>query len=767
MSSQTQISPGKLSMIPLFYIGWSDSVLSPSEMKLIHQKLAKLDFLTEDDKEYLIRWTDPTNPPSDEIFKEWSNIIRSHKSLLSQDQLKSLSELGLELARNATNYRSDEIWKAPKTKAALLEIEESMGIHNSESLRMAIGQSQNESASNTSASFDVESLRRYLDGTHIEIKERIRKLLRDPVFAYANIVEKDAFRKHTLDLVKKFGQQGIGGYAFPKKYGGQEVPGGHIAAFESVAFSDLSLTVKFGVQFGLFGGAVYGLGTEKHFEKYIEPMCKAELLGCFAMTETGHGSNVKGLETTAVYDHHSQSFIINSPDEDSGKEYIGNALHAHLAAVFAQLIVDDVNHGVHCFVVPMRNSSGELQPGIRVEDCGYKMGLNGVDNGRIWFNNVSIPKDNLLNKYGDVNESGEYVSSINSVNRRFFTMLGALVAGRICVGLGGISASKSALSIAIKYGLKRRQFASKSGDDEMLIMDYPTHQRRLIPRLAKTYGYHFALSELADQYVSADTEEAQRKIETKAAGLKAMATWHATDTIQECREACGGKGYLSENRFTDLKADTDIFTTFEGDNTVLLQLVAKGVMTEFRESFHSDGVRAVIKYIGTRFSNTLTEYNPFFRRNTNAEHLLDAEFHKEAFQYRKEKMLHSLSNRMRNFLNRRIPLHEAFLKCQIHMVDMARAYVDYQVLKSFQRAVVNCNLEKERALLEKLKALYALTILEEEKGWFLENDFMDGTKSKAVRRMINKLCQELRPDINGLVDAFGIPEELLGAKIVI
>ena len=138
---------------------------------------------------------------------------------------------------------------------------------------------------------------------------------------------------------------------FQKKYGGEEKASDHIAVFEMLAYNDLSLTIKFGVQFGLFGGALFMLGTEDHFLKYLEPMHQAKLLGCFAMTETGHGSNVKGLETTAKYDADTDQIIIHSPSYGAGKEFIGNALHCEVAVVFAQLIVAEKNHGVHAIIV--------------------------------------------------------------------------------------------------------------------------------------------------------------------------------------------------------------------------------------------------------------------------------------------------------------------------------------------------------------------------------------------------------------------------------
>ena len=214
------------------------------------------------------------------------------------------------------------------------------------------------------------------------------------------------------------------------------------------------------------------------------------------------------------------------------------------------------------------------------------MGLNGVDNGKLWFDEVRVPREALLNRFADVSEDGTYSSEIENPNRRFFTMLGTLVQGRVCVGGAGINASKVALAIAVRYALRRRQFEATSEDEEELLLDYGQHQRRLFPLLAHTYALHFAQEVVAGQCHQVfsgevDDEKFIRELESRAAGTKALGTWHATRTIQECREACGGAGYLAENRFTALKADTDVFTTFEGDNTVLLQLVAKGLLTDY------------------------------------------------------------------------------------------------------------------------------------------------------------------------------------------
>ncbi len=765
---ESGFSAGVLSFMPMFYVGWADSVLSPSEMSFIHQKLQDYTFLSNTDKAFLIQWTDPKKPPTQSEFRIWLQIIKEASQRLDQSKKHDLIEIGLEMAKKGIGYKSEEIWKSPDVLNALYEIKNSLGL-NKESEQVLTSRLFPEleiSESCDSCSFDHKHLKLLLDGQSVKLKDRVRKLLRDPQFAIQFQTNKEKARARVLKQLKELAAQGLSAYAFPKKYGGFERKGDHMVVFEMLGYGDLSLAIKFGVQFGLFGGAVFELGTESHHKKYLEALHKAELLGCFAMTETGHGSNVKNLETTATYKHNSRSIIINSPNFNSGKEYIGNALHSNIAAVFAQLIVNGINHGVHAIMVPIRDKSGQLLTGVKCEDNGYKMGLNGVDNGRLWFNNIEVPVENLLDKYGSIDGEGNYHSPISNPAKRFFTMLGALVVGRICVGLLGVNASKVALTIALKYAFKRRQFAPKEGHKETLIIDYPTHQKRLLPLLAKTYVYSFALDDLAQKYTHANADS-MREIETLAAGLKSKATWHCTHTVQTCREACGGKAYLAKNRFASLKADSDIFTTFEGDNTVLMQLVAKGLLTNFKQTFHDDGYRAVIRFLLTKVKHEAYENNPIFKRNTDSEHLLDKNFHFHAFNYRKRKTLISLSDRMRKYLRRGVDPFQAFLRVQIHTIDLAGAFIDQVCLKSFYNRLEQCEDSDTKKALSKLGQLYGLETIIEHKGWYLENDYIDGSKTKAIRRVISKLYKEIKPDVLGFIDAFAIPEELISAPIAL
>ena len=755
-------SPALLSLLPMLFAAWSDAVLTPSEIKLLKEKAGEINHLEAGELELLASWCNPRTPPSRYEFEQWEMLIVKAAQKLNSAGKKSLVDLGMEMAKQSARKADVKAWVNSAEKTALEELESALGLLSDETYQRLFEGAP--ASKEPPYSFDPSIITGILDGDTADFRKKVKRLLEDPVFKFKTLRSKKAYRDQVLEWCHLLAEQGYGAWAFPKEYGGQDNMREYIALFETMGYHDLSLAIKFGVQFGLFGGAVMNLGTEKHHKKYLEDTGYLRLAGCFAMTETGHGSNVRGLEVTATYDATTEEFVVHSPRFESGKEYIGNAMHSRMASVFAQLVVNGENHGVHAILVPLRDENHKTLPGVTVKDNGYKLGLNGVDNGRIWFDNVRVPRENLLDRFGAVSADGTYTSPIDNPSRRFFTMLGTLVGGRVCVPKAGLSSAKSALTIAIKYATKRRQFGANDQSPENLLLDYPSHQRRLMPKLAKAYACHFGLEYLADRYVNR-TEEDIREIETLAAGMKSYATWFATETIQECREACGGKGYLAENRFADLKADTEIFTTFEGDNTVLMQLVAKGVLSAFNETFHSEGMMGILRFVGGRLSTSIVEKNPLTIRNTETEHLIDEDFHKQAFQYREGKLTYSVGQRLRGWIKTGISSYEAFLKCQTHLLALAEAYVERQVLEQFQKAVRETTDLKAKAALEKLVQLYALHTIEQHKGWYLEDEYMSPAKTKAIRRVVDQLCAEVRVDALGYVEAFDIPDYLLAAPI--
>jgi len=415
------------------------------------------------------------------------------------------------------------------------------------------------------------TLTRVLDGRWGEVRRRIREV-DDPArfLPPTEPLSIEEYRAHTTAQLLALTEEGHARDGLATGMGGTGEFGASVTAFEMLGHGDLSLLVKAGVQFGLFGGAIANLGTQRHHTAYLPGVLDGSLLGCFAMTETGHGSDVQHLETTATHDPETDELVVHSPTAQARKDYIGNAARdGRMAAVFAQLVTaDGEGHGVHCVLVPIRDADGNPVPGVTIGDCGAKGGLPGVDNGELAFDHVRVPRENLLNRYGDIAPDGTYSSPIRSVTRRFFTMLGTLVRGRVSVAGGAGAATRSALTLATRYALQRRQFAPPGGGEELTLMSYRAHQRKLLPAIARSYALLLAQNDLVAMmhdvppHDGAAPEELQRELEARAAGLKVAATRHATDTIQMCREACGGAGYMAENRLVGLQADTDVFTTF-------------------------------------------------------------------------------------------------------------------------------------------------------------------------------------------------------------
>ncbi|MFT6867241.1 MAG: acyl-CoA oxidase [Cyclobacteriaceae bacterium] len=757
-------NPSLYAFLPMFYMVWADAILTPSEIIKIRELVDKQAWLSSEERDFLLSNLDPAKPPKPNELKSWLVEIRRIADDLTPEMRNSLVDIGLKLA--ALNARNQDSESLENARAPLTNIEEALGVISSESayhLRSAHRRTTTFSQT-TTQTFNTSILADLLDGRDKEIIQKVKTVISDQEFNYVDPDNLNDYREKVLKWCGLLAEQGFGAMGFPKEYGGGGDMRAYFAIMETLSYHDLSLVIKFGVQFGLFGMSIYFLGTEKHHHKYLEQVGKLDLPGCFAMTETGHGSNVKGIETTATYNHQKRSFIIHTPHEDACKEYIGNAaLHGEMATVFAKLIIGDDDYGVTAFLVPLRNKSKETLSGITIADCGRKMGLNGVDNGKIWFDQVEIPLENMLDRFATITENGTFESPITSDNRRFFTMLGTLVGGRIGIPRSGLSATKSGLAIAIKYGDKRRQFGAEN-EEEVPILNYKTHQRRLMPLLANVYALHFSLQYLTDRFL-ARTEDDMQEIEALAAGLKAFATWNTTNSLQECREACGGKGYLSENRIDRLKNDTDVYTTFEGDNTVLMQLVAKSRLSEFKKEFADISLFGMFNYIVDLAKVSVAEMNPIMVRNTSQEHLLDFEFHLNAFRHREKEILTSAAKRIKHHLDEGMDSFDAFNQTQNHMLNVGHAYVERVVLEQFVLQVQQTDDHGCKEILTKLCQLFALSQIEKNKGWYLENGYMEGVKTKAIRREVSRLCMEIRENAVPLVEAFKIPDSCLGAPI--
>ncbi|MBF6469233.1 acyl-CoA dehydrogenase family protein [Nocardia beijingensis] len=626
----------------------------------------------------------------------------------------------------------------------------------------------------------ADHLRAALDGPWAAVREEARTLLAGDEFTADPYQDYKAARARVLEQMKAISTMGFAERGFRRENGGTSEPGAAVVGLEMLAYADLSLWVKSGVQWGLFGGAVENLGTERHRE-YIERLISLDLLGCFAMTESGHGSDVANLETTATYDPDTQEFVVHTPTPSARKDYIGGAAqHARMAAVFAQLITRGENKGVHCLLVPIRDENGADLPGVTTYDDGLKGGLPGVDNGRIVFDHVRVPRENLLNRYADVAPDGTYSSEIENPSRRFFTTLGTLVRGRVSVGGAAAAGARVALSIAVRYALQRRQFSDPDTGVETVLLDYRSHQRRLLPLVAKSYALAFAQNDLVRRMHLVQTGQnleagAQRALEKRAAGLKVAQTAHATRAIQECREACGGAGYLTENRLVTLKADTDVFTTFEGDNVVLTQLVAKELLTSYADEVRDLDALGWVRFAATMAGDVVRKRSGVRQliqtlRDRGDDSIDEGDLSRRAVQLqlfadREDYLVRTAAHRLRARAEETGPF-EAFNNAQDHILAAGSAHIDRLVLEAFIEGIADIEDPAARELADWMCDLFVYTTIEENQAWYIMHRFMSVDRAKAVRRGVNELVDRLRPHALTLVEAMGVPEPMLRAAML-
>jgi acyl-CoA oxidase len=557
---------------------------------------------------------------------------------------------------------------------------------------------------------------------------------------------------------------------------------------------DLSFTVKSGVQFSLWGGSVLNLGTERHRRQFFDGIASLRLPGCFAMTELKHGSNVAALQTEAVLDVERDEWVIHTPDEGAIKWWIGNAAEDGLmATVFARLKVPSssaaaaapppsaaasssspstpayVDHGVHAFVVPLRDPATHLLlPGVEIHDCGYKVGLNGVDNGAIRFTRVRVPRTNLLDRFASVDRSGRYSSPLPSEGKRFGATLGELTGGRVGLCSASVGVLKGAATIAVRYCAGRQQFGPPGGAAEVAVLDYQSLQQRLMPIVASAYVYSFARDALVKKYAEAKKTRqpaAVEEVHALSAGLKAQVTSFTATALSTCREACGGHGYAAVNRLGALRSDHDIFQTFEGDNTVLLQQVAATLLKGYREQFKGSPVASSAQYLAQYLGGYVLPHNPLVTHEVSERHLRSPSFLRAALRHRTARLLFTLARRMRAQRARHGGSHfAAWNACLNHILALANAHVDSVCFDAASEAAERCGDRDCRRALKSCAELFALRAIAAD-PLFRNDEYVAPAKAKAISRLIVRLCAELRGVALPLVDAWAIPDFILRAPI--
>ncbi|KAG2372998.1 hypothetical protein C9374_012941 [Naegleria lovaniensis] len=533
-----------------------------------------------------------------------------------------------------------------------------------------------------------------------------------------------------------------------------------LGVLEGTVIYDMSCTAKMVKCLQLCGSCIYKLGTEKH-RHLLDGINKGQDIMCFMMTELTHGSNVKGIETTATFDPTTKEFIIHSPTKSSYKIWVGNsAVYGTKACVFAQLIVNNENKGVHVFVVPIRDPlTLELYDGIQIKDIGVKQGWNAVDNGCIAFEKVRVPLDSLLNRYGEVTPDGKYVSAIKDENMRFAVTLSSLAMGRLLYCAGPTYALKAGLTTAIRYAHQRRQFGNKD-QKENLIWEYPTHHDLILPMLANTFAFFSGFSTLAHDYSISDNKtQSFEDFNAIVSGVKAYICEYATPALRELRVACGGHGYSNNNRIGILMNDMCVFGTAEGDSIVLYQQLAKYLFDRVKK----------------KQSKTTTSLSPVLQQVLTCEStnpkgqndVLNLEFQKKALAFRVKKLLEECQSQIGSYLKQQKDFQTAWNLSLVKIIELARSYVELELLFRMQETLLKNAVDQEtRDIFKTISSLFSLYMIRQNLSYYLIHEYFDIEISKMIMdETLPGLYEQLKHISLDLVEAFNIPDFLLRAPI--
>ncbi|XP_022922392.1 peroxisomal acyl-coenzyme A oxidase 1-like [Cucurbita moschata] len=603
-----------------------------------------------------------------------------------------------------------------------------------------------------SAQFDVDEMKIVWAGSRhaYEVSDRMSRLVaNDPAFrkdSRAQLTRKELF-KNTLRKAT---------YAWKRilELKLSEEEAGRLRFFvDEPAFTDL--------HWGMFVPFLKGQGTEEQLQKWLPLANKLQIIGCYAQTELGHGSNVQGLETTATFDPKTDEFVIHSPTLTSSKWWPGGLgkVSTH-AVVFARLITDGRDYGVHGFMVQIRSlDDHSVLPGITIGDIGMKFGngaYNTMDNGVMHFDHFRIPRDQLLTRISQVTREGKCVQS--DAPRQL--VYGTMVFVRKAIVIDASNALSRAVCIATRYSAVRRQFGSQDGVETQVI-NYKTQQSRLFPLLASAYAFRFVGEWLQWLYTDVTQRLAASDFSTLpeahacTAGLKSITTAATADGIEECRKLCGGHGYLCSSGLPELFAVYVPACTYEGDNVVLLLQVARFLVKTVSQ------VASGKKPVGTTaYMGRLQHLMESSCKVQKAEDWLNPSVVLEVFEARSARMSVECAKRLSEFTNQ----EEGFQELSPSLVEAAAAYCQLIIVSKYieklQGDIPGKGIKEQ---LQILCSVYALYTLHKHKGDFLSTSTITPKQASLADDQLRSLYSQVRPNAIALVDAFNYTDHYLGS----
>ncbi|XP_031352226.1 peroxisomal acyl-coenzyme A oxidase 3-like isoform X2 [Photinus pyralis] len=543
---------------------------------------------------------------------------------------------------------------------------------------------------------------------------------------------------------------------------------------EALAVVCPAVSVKQAIGVYLFQNTLTTLGTERH-QHIIEELWNQQALSALALTEVAHGSDAKNMRTTATYDQETEEFVINTPDFQAAKCWVGNlGKTCTMVLLFAQLYTGGQCFGLHAFVVPVRDPKTLLPyPGLIIGDIGEKIGLNGIDNGFVMFQNYRIPRQNLLNRVADVTKDGDYESSFTEPGKLLGAALENLSAGRVGIMQEGSNNLINAVTIAVRYAALRTQFGSDNGP-EVPIIEYQLHQWRLFPYVSAAAVLKIFTTSLTDDYLNAvemsntDTaidnlREMISEIHAIISATKPLITWTCLHAIQECREACGGHGYLKAARFGDLRSTVDPCVSYEGDNNVLLQQTSNWLLRQWSSVINHNTTHSPLKTC-----SFLTNCNEILSKRfagSSVRHVKTVAFVTQTYEWLITYLLKNTHQKQSELLTTQCKFTARNNSQVYKAAPLSKAYGEYVALKYYWNHI-NEHVEADlRSILGTLGLLYGLSCLDKHLVYLLQGNYGNGSLVNYIQDAILELCNEMKKCAVSVTDALAPPDFVINSVL--
>ena len=509
-------------------------------------------------------------------------------------------------------------------------------------------------------------------------------------------------------------------------------------------------------------------------KEYWLPLAKSgKIIGVYCQTELGHGTFLRGIETTATLDLQTDEWLVNSPTISSTKFWPGGlGYSATHAIVMARAVVRGRDYGPHLFVMQLRSvENHQVLPGIELGDIGLKMGYNETDNGFARFDHVRIPRENMLMKNVEVKMDGSYLNKLQHPKPFYVTMT------RLRMNIVRVVAFQlaQAVTIATRYSVVREQGVGQEAighTPEYSIMSYKSQHARLLARMAQAFAIHFASKSCAA--IFEDTMALQSGGDmtqvpfnhATIAGLKAYATDMALDGAEDARRCCGGHGYSLMSGLPSIVSALLPMVTLEGENYVMYQQTARFLIKRAADIRAGKPVNLKIAYLTKGHSTP----------STSACSAQDADFllpevQLSVFRHRAVRLIFHAEKLIRVAQRERgLTYASAWNRYMIDLIAAAQAHVGFYVLESFMEQIALLRDDAPTLnVLRSLCSLFALSDISSPNSpgacGFIEDGYITFHQLETIRAHVDALHATLLPDAIALTDSWGFSDASLRSAL--